>query len=58
MASRKDPNGRPQISSITPPAAIPGGEFQIRGKAPNQIAATARDNRDVDAPIVVGSDST
>src|ERR1700680_1682489 len=57
MASKKDTNGRPQISNVTPEAAIPGGEFQIRG------AGLARSNRprvtigDVAAPIVIGSDS-
>ena len=57
MASKKDSNGRPEISNVTPEAAIPGGEFQIRG------AGLARSNRprvtigDVDAPIVIGSDS-
>lgn len=58
MASKKDTNGgRPQISQVTPDAAIPGGEFQIHG------AGLARSQRprvtigDVDAPIVIGSDS-
>jgi sugar lactone lactonase YvrE len=57
MASKKDSNGRPQISRVTPEAAIPGGEFQIRG------AGLARFDRphvtigDVQAPIVIGSDS-
>lgn len=57
MASKKESNGRPQISKVTPEAAIPGGEFQIRG------AGLARAERprvtigDVDAPIVIGSDS-
>ncbi|HLK20368.1 MAG TPA: IPT/TIG domain-containing protein [Bryobacteraceae bacterium] len=57
MASKKDSNGRPEISNVTPVAAIPGGEFQIRG------AGLARSDRprvtigDVDAPIVIGSDS-
>jgi sugar lactone lactonase YvrE len=57
MASKKDSNGRPEISNVTPEAAIPGGEFQIRG------AGLARSHRprvtigDVDAPIVIGSDS-
>ena len=31
MAFRKSSNG-PQISDVSPAAAIPGGEFQIRGK--------------------------
>ncbi len=57
MASKKDANGRPQISNVTPEAAIPGGELQIRG------AGLARSERpsvrigDVAAPIVIGSDS-
>ena len=57
MASKKDSNGRPQISNVSPVAAIPGGEFQIRG------TGLARANRprvtigDVAAPIVIGSDS-
>jgi hypothetical protein len=57
MASKKDANGRPHISNVTPEAAIPGGELQIRG------AGLARAERpqvrigDVAAPIVIGSDS-
>jgi sugar lactone lactonase YvrE len=57
MAGKKDTNGRPQITNVSPEAAIPGGELQIRG------AGLARADRphvrigDVDAPIVIGSDS-
>ena len=57
MAARKDSNGRPQIESVTPAAAIPGGEFQIRGKG------LARSDRprvtigEVPASVVIGSDS-
>jgi IPT/TIG domain-containing protein len=57
MASKKDSNGRPQIANVSPEAAIPGGEFQIRG------AGLARAERprvtigDMEAPIVIGSDS-
>src|SRR6202163_3239921 len=57
MASKKETNGRPQISTVTPEAAIPGGEFQIRG------AGLAKSERprvtigDMEAPIVIGSDS-
>ena len=56
-SSKKDTNGRPTISNVTPEAAIPGGEFQIHG------AGLARSERprvtigDVAAPIVIGSDS-
>ncbi len=57
MATRKETNGRPQISQVTPPAAIPGGEFQIRGKG---MAGAGRPHvtiGDVEAPVVIGSDS-
>lgn len=57
MASKKDTNGRPQITNVTPEAAIPGGELQIRGAG---LARTERPHvriGDVEAPIVIGSDS-
>ena len=55
MAFRK--SDKPQITEVSPAAAIPGGEFQIRGKG------LAGDNRphikfgELVAPIVIGSDS-
>ena len=58
MATRKDAgNGRPQISQVSPEAAIAGGELQIHGKG---FAATERPSvqiGEVAAPIVIGSDS-
>lgn len=57
MAKRNSTGPVPQIARVTPPAAIPGGEFQIRGKN------LAPENRpivrlgDVPAPVVIGSDS-
>src|SRR5437667_6294661 len=57
MASNKESNGRPDISNVSAEAAIPGGEFQIHG------TGLARSHRprvtigEVDAPIVIGSDS-
>jgi sugar lactone lactonase YvrE len=57
MASTKDSNGRPQISNVTPVAAIPGGEFQIRGKGLARSERTHVTIGDVAAPIVIGSDS-
>ena len=56
MAFRKSPNG-PQITDVSPAAAIPGGEFQIRGKG---LAGTDRPHvkfGELFAPIVIGSDS-
>ena len=56
MAFRKSLNG-PQISEVSPAAAIPGGEFQIRGKG---LAGTDRPHvkfGELSAPIVIGSDS-
>src|ERR1700729_2953093 len=57
MASKKDSNGRPQISTVTPEAAIPGGEFQIRGAGLTKSERPRVTIGDVEAPIVVGSDS-
>ncbi|MFY9727984.1 MAG: IPT/TIG domain-containing protein [Bryobacteraceae bacterium] len=57
MSLRKSPAGRPQISQVSPHAAIAGGEFQIRGKG---FAKSERPRvmiGDVGAPIVIGSDS-
>jgi hypothetical protein len=57
MAIRKPSNGRPQIAKVSPAAAIAGGELQIRGKG------FARSDRprvtigEVNAPVVIGSDS-
>src|SRR5512133_1220443 len=57
MPLRKASDSRPQISQVTPPAAIAGGELQIRGKG------FARSDRprviigDVGAPVIIGSDS-
>ncbi|MDE3157697.1 MAG: gluconolaconase, partial [Acidobacteriota bacterium] len=57
MALRKSSDPRPQIAQVTPPAAIAGGELQIRGKG------FVKSNRprvrigDVTAPIIIGSDS-
>jgi len=57
MAFRKTNDSRPQITEVSPVAAIPGGEFQIRGKG----LAPSADSRvrfgDVAAPIVIGSDN-
>src|SRR5690349_3544533 len=57
MASKKDSNGRPQISNVTPVAAIPGGEFQIRGAGLARAGRPRVTIGDVQAPIVIGSDS-
>ena len=57
MPLRKSPDPRPQISGITPPAAIAGGELQIRGKG---FAKSDRPHvtiGEVGAPVIIGSDS-
>ncbi|MBI3683604.1 MAG: gluconolaconase [Acidobacteria bacterium] len=56
MAIFKD-SERPEISHVSPAAAIPGGEFQIRGK---NFARTDRPRvmfGDVTAPVIIGSNS-
>ena len=57
MSSEKRSNGRPEIATVTPAAAIPGGEFRIRG------TGLTRDRRpqvtigDEVAPVVIGSET-
>jgi hypothetical protein len=57
MALRKSSDSRPQILEVSPVAAIPGGEFQIRGK---NFAGAGRPSvtiGETPASLVVGSDS-
>ncbi|HVX65495.1 MAG TPA: IPT/TIG domain-containing protein [Bryobacteraceae bacterium] len=57
MPLRKSSDSRPQISKVTPAAAIAGGELQIRGKG---FAKTERPRvtiGEVGAPVIIGSDS-
>src|SRR5215831_16195996 len=57
MAIRKPTNGRPQISQVSPAAAIAGGELQIRGKGFTKGERPRVTIGDVSAPVVIGSDS-
>jgi sugar lactone lactonase YvrE len=57
MPLRKSSSNGPQISQVSPAAAIAGGELQIRGKG---FAKSERPHvmiGDVAAPIIIGSDS-
>ncbi len=56
MATRKD-DGRPQITAVAPAAAIPGGEFQIRGRALGAEPRPKVSIGDAEASIVIGSES-
>src|ERR1041384_1051609 len=57
MAIRKTSNGRPQIVQVTPPAAIAGGELQIRGKGFTKLDRPRVSIGEMGAPIIIGSDS-
>ncbi len=57
MPFRKNPDGRPHISEITPPAAIAGGEFEIRGTGFGRGLRPRVTLGDVEAHVLVGSDS-
>jgi hypothetical protein len=57
MAFRKSSDSRPQILEVSPEAAIPGGEFQVRGKNFARAGRTAVTIGAAPAPLVVGSDS-
>lgn len=56
MAIFKD-NDRPEINQVSPTAAIPGGEFQIRGKNLARVERPRVLFGDVAASIVIGSNS-
>jgi len=57
MALRKSADSRPQISHVTPGAAIAGGELQIRGKGFVKSERPHVTIGEVTAPIIIGSDS-
>ena len=57
MPIRKKTNGRPEISRVSPPAAIAGGEVQIYGKGLSGGQRPAVTIGDAAATVVVGSDS-
>jgi sugar lactone lactonase YvrE len=57
MALRKPSDPRPQISQVTPPAAIAGGELQIRGRGFTKSDRPKVMIGEVGAPVIIGSDS-
>lgn len=57
MAFRKNSNGKPRIAEIVPPAAIAGGEVEIRGWGFGKEQRPRVTVGDVEAHVVVGSDS-
>ena len=57
MGIRKEANGRPEIAQISPPAAIAGGEFQIRGKGFTRFDRPRVMIGEIAAPLIIGSDS-
>ena len=57
MPVRKSPDPKPQISEVTPPAAIAGGELQIRGKGFAKGARPSVTIGDMGAPVIIGSDA-
>src|SRR5215469_7639003 len=57
MPLRKPSDSKPQISQVTPPAAIAGGELQIRGKGFARAERPRVVIGEVGAPVIIGSDS-
>src|ERR1700720_1826238 len=57
MALRKSADSRPQISHVTPGAAIAGGELQIRGKGFVKSERPRVTIGEIGAPVIIGSDS-
>ena len=57
MALRKSADSKPQISEVTPPAAIAGGELRIRGKGFAKQDRPRVSIGEAAAPVIIGSDS-
>jgi hypothetical protein len=57
MPLRKPSDSKPQIAQVTPPAAIAGGELQIRGKGFAKLDRPRVTIGDIGAPIIIGSDT-
>jgi sugar lactone lactonase YvrE len=57
MALRKSSDAKPQIAQITPPAAIAGGELQIRGKGFAKSDRPRVTIGEIGASVIIGSDS-
>ena len=57
MPLRKSSDSKPQIATVVPGAAIPGGELQIRGKGFAQGSHPRVTIGEVNAPVVIGSDT-
>ena len=55
---RKQAENKPEITEVTPPAAIAGGELEIRGKGLLRPEGRPRVRfGEVEAPIIIGSES-
>ncbi|HTS61147.1 MAG TPA: IPT/TIG domain-containing protein [Candidatus Acidoferrales bacterium] len=57
MPIRKASDSRPQISRVSPHAAIAGGELQIQGKGFAKAERPRVTIGEVGAPVIIGSDS-
>jgi sugar lactone lactonase YvrE len=57
MALRKSADSKPQISEVTPPAAIAGGELKIRGKGFAKQDRPRVSIGEMGAAVIIGSDS-
>lgn len=55
--SNSNSDSRPEIQKVSPPAAIPGGEFRITGRGFQTTSRAHVSIGEMGAPIVVGSDS-
>ncbi len=57
LRKRNTSDGRPEIEQVSPSAAIPGGEFRIRGRHLQTTDRAQVAIGDSVAPVVIGSDS-
>ena len=54
---KNESGGQPQISQVIPGAAIAGGEFQVSGKGFAQAERPRVKIGEIEAPVIIGSDS-
>ncbi|HTR67412.1 MAG TPA: hypothetical protein VMH85_16655 [Terriglobales bacterium] len=58
LLGKKSVNGKPQIEGVSPPAALPGGEIRILGKAlrPAELRRPKVSFGDVEGSVLISSD--
>ena len=58
LLGKKNINGKPHIASVSPPAALPGGEIRINGSSlrPAELKRPRVQFGEVEGAVVISSD--